>query len=194
MLRSQAHRIANTMARVQPFDTLFGRINAKDDTGQKSLVEVGDGSLIGTAQPVYLDHVAIDRITGFAADSKKFSTCALQSPRFQVRLRVRFTQRDLASLALFAFVFRDLCDGWLWVGGGVTRGFGHLKQVKATSMTLNCTSDFAVPPGFHSTAQTPARGRTRLTVDGPLDFYSLNWLWEQAEQAWKANPSQEGAA
>ena len=91
-------------------------------------------------------------------------------------------------------IVRDLCDGWLWVGGGVTRGFGHLKQVKATSMTLNCTSDFAVPPGFHSTAQTPARGRTKLTVAGPLDFYSLNWLWEQAEQAWKATPSQEGAA
>lgn len=194
VLRGQANRIANTMGRQTPFDTLFGTINEKDGTGRKSLIEAGDGFLEGDPKPVYLDHVAIDRITGFAADSKKFSTCALQSPCFRTRLRVRFSRTDLSAVALFGFVLRDLCEGWLWVGGGVTRGFGHLPQVKIQYLALNCTSEFTIPGSLlPDVKRLPFPGRTRLATSGPIEFYSLHWLWTEAEAAWNAIPA-KGAA
>ena len=195
VLSAQANRIAQTMGRKPLFNDLFGTINTTDGTGQKSILVVEDGSLDGKPSPVYLDHVAIDRLTGFAADSKKFSTCALQSPRFRTRIRIRFTQSTMGALALFGFILRDLCEGWLWVGGGVTRGFGYLPRATIQYVALNYTSDFTVPDTLLPNIKRlfPA-GRTRMATPGPIDFYDLNELWAEAETAWKATIPSEGAA
>jgi len=189
VLRHQALRIAKQRSQQKAFDTLFGTL--KNETGSKGRLEVPDGRLLDNPRPIYLDHVAIDRITGFAADKLKFATCGLESPSFETKLTLRFSHADLAALALFGFLLRDAIDGWLWAGGGVTRGYGHLAHTHITAVHLNLTDDFAPPGDFLPGADRHSgSGRTRFTA-GQIAFEDFQWLWTLAEAAWN---QQESAA
>src|SRR5205823_3645215 len=65
VLRSQAERIdAATGAELS--QVLFGWAKSEDQTGMRGLMEIGDGTFEGKPTRVFLDHVAIDRITGAA--------------------------------------------------------------------------------------------------------------------------------
>jgi hypothetical protein len=169
-------------------DDLFGSIKkdraTQTETGRKGAIEVSDGDLIGTPCPIYLDHVALDRITGFAADAKKFSTCGLASPAFSVTLRVHFGLSQLRRVAFLGFLLRDLQDGLLWAGSGVTRGFGHIHGASITAATLDLSEQFEIPENLARQAQARP-GRRRLTLPGPVAFHDLDWVWQRAEEAWR---------
>jgi len=98
------------------------------------LLSFGDGVLSETGvHRIKLDHVAIDRLTGFAADARLFNATALASPTFEVPLRLRwhgFNQEHLEDILLFLFVLRDLQQGWIWMGGKTTRGYGHVANAE----------------------------------------------------------------
>ena len=98
VLRSQAFRICDAAAIGPELATaLFGSARGpkKNQQGSKSLIEIGDARLDGAARPIFLDHVAIDRITGFAAGKMKFAQCALDSPDFVFRARLSAEYKHL---------------------------------------------------------------------------------------------------
>lgn len=144
VLRAQAHRIAQYAGREDAWKMLFG--TASGDTGQRGCLEIGDGELIGPARHVYLDHVALDRITQFPVDKAKFSFCALASPRFQVRVALRVTAQQLAAVALWRFLQRDLEQWRLAAGGAVTRGYGWIRQASVSEQRhALVTADWGIP-------------------------------------------------
>ena len=194
VLRHQAARIATTLGLKEAVGELFGEVQGK--SARRGLIEIGSGTLVGKPRPVYLDHVAIDRITGFAADKKKFATCGLQSPSFETFVRLRFREQHLHLVALAGFVLRDLFDGMLWCGGGTSRGYGFITGVSVRKTVLDLTPPLRQASGdSNPTAEeapddflaevhravTP--GRTRWEIAGdtiPFD----SWFWQRAEAAW----------
>jgi CRISPR/Cas system CSM-associated protein Csm3 (group 7 of RAMP superfamily) len=82
-----------------------------------------------------VDHVAVDRWTGGAAENLLFSVLEPRAAAWEpIRLRVdvaRFAHqlqdRDgHLAMALLLLVLRDLADGWLTLGFGGARGRGHI--------------------------------------------------------------------
>lgn len=184
-MQAHARRIATTLDVPDVANTLFGTIRDDKDGGQRGLLRVWPGVFTGpyvsvtkpqvASEPVreedrdqkepatvVLDHVAIDRVTGFAAENRLFSTLALASPRFDTSLVVRWRpgMDDPRSLALLLFTLRDMTDGWLWVGSRTTRGYGHLKQVSIQGGVLSTIRRQEVPQA--DTKKTPAVLYTRL--------------------------------
>ena len=132
VMRSHAFRIADSQNTGQePVEHLFGCVKG-DRSGRRGLLEVRDGK-VSRAETVNSDHVAIDRITNAAANTAKFEDCALNSPKIEVALGLRFTDdpEDLAAVALLLLVIRDLLDPdrrRIWLGSQTTRGYGLVKQ------------------------------------------------------------------
>jgi CRISPR/Cas system CSM-associated protein Csm3 (group 7 of RAMP superfamily) len=108
------------------------------------------GSLPGMSFAI-ADHVGIDRWTGGAADSLLFSVLepiATQWQPIKLRLDVRraaglVTAPDAHSdgrlaMALLLLLLRDLADGWVPLGSGVTRGQGQItvEQVRFSGTAL----------------------------------------------------------
>ena len=130
-LRSEAERIEETLdLEVDGIaETLFGTEDAQ------GLIRVEEGRLPEDeeAHHVLLNHVSIDRVTGFAADGRLFNAAALSSPCFDSELLVRWhadEEKHRQALALLFFVLRDAEQQGLWIGSRTTRGYGHAKQVK----------------------------------------------------------------
>jgi len=137
-VRSHAERIVTTLGCPEIATTLFGDVKQRAgvETGQRGLLSVGEGLHDGAVRGILMDHVAIDRVTGFAVDQKLFSALALASPAFKVPFLLRWHQEDeahRAALALILFVLRDMSDGLLWVGSRTTRGYGHLRSIQVKS-------------------------------------------------------------
>ena len=126
VLHAAGSRLTSTLGTPEledPAASLFGT------TERAGLLRVGDGSLEGDAHRVKLDHVAIDRFTGFAALGKLFDAVGLGSPEFRVDLLVRWRADEppeQRAVALLLFLLRDAGEGLLWVGSRTTRGYGHL--------------------------------------------------------------------
>ena len=132
-LRALADRIANTLG-ICPLSTvLFGH---KDAQG---LIRIEEATLSDEeAKPVLLNHVAIDRVTGFAATNLLFSAAALASPCFRSRMLVRWDQGDqtnLQAVALLLFALRDAAERGLWIGSRTTRGYGYVRAVEIERAT-----------------------------------------------------------
>lgn len=146
-LHSHIDRIATTLQCVEVAGSLFGTMKG-DDEGCQGALRVGDGKLVDAcgkpltpqeARTIWMDHVAIDRVTGFAADLKLFNCRALASPRFAVPLLVRWHDDDAlrrAAAALFLLALRDAERGLLWVGSRTTRGYGYLSELRLTGGQL----------------------------------------------------------
>lgn len=99
----------------------------------------------------FFDHVAIDRWTGGADDGKLFATVAPIPhdgfPWEPITLRVDVARlaagarpQDqqivvLGALTLLVLLVRDLADGYLGIGHGVTRGYGEISA-DLTDMTI----------------------------------------------------------
>lgn len=112
--------------------------------GQKTLLFVGEGRAGADVPAIVMDHVAIDRVTGFAVNEHLFSTQALQSPAFTSRLVVRWHDNDPVhgpvhrrAVALLLFVLRDAQQSALWLGSRTTRGYGHIKTVDIVAATVS---------------------------------------------------------
>lgn len=144
-LRAQAERICRTLGVTgkdpdwldTPVEALFG------STRRAGLLKVGD--LTGAkAEPVTLDMVAIDRLSGSAAGGAKFAVLAWEAPTLTGMLQlVRKKQvnhalsgkpgtdqppeTDSAAIGLFALVLRDLGEGDIALGYGARKGFGHVR-------------------------------------------------------------------
>jgi len=137
VLSTQAEKIVTTLGLDgnTVFVPLFGE-PLDEGQGRKGMLEVSDGSFI-SGEEVYLDHVALDRITQAAASGKKFSATALASPKFQVSIRLKYSPQEWRAAALAAFLVRDLCQGRLWAGGGTSRGYGCIRQTSIEESRLN---------------------------------------------------------
>lgn len=156
VIAERAKRIASTLgpAHEQVAEALFGFVREgtllpEEDKARRGLLHVGEGHLIDAnnndvapadVKTVLLNHVAIDRVTGFAADKRLFSTLALASPRFRTTCVVRWRHSDddeQAAVALLLFVLRDMQQGLMWAGSRTTRGYGHVKTVGLISAQLS---------------------------------------------------------
>lgn len=93
-----------------------------------------------------LDHVAIDRFQGGAAEQKKFDDCPIAgSPDDPIVLRGRFWIRHDLSPGEKDKIIKALCeirDGSYPLGGKGGIGYGWVGDVEI----LNPTSDFFLPP------------------------------------------------
>ncbi len=181
VLRSQGDRISATLGN-EASEVLFGSAKSGGTRGRRGFIEVGDGQLVKPAQPVFLDHVAIDRITAAAVDAKKFSLAALASPKFNVTIRLRYTEAERQVVALWGFLLRDLMGGRLWVGSGVTRGYGYIESADILEVTGNITRAIEGIPYVLETRG----GRSFFRSPGAQNFADLDWLWGTVQSAWGA--------
>lgn len=191
-LRAQAHRICRALGVPAVEEVLFGCAKGDSEASWKGCLEVGDGELDDKAARIYLDHVALDRITQFPVDGAKFSVSALASPRFRVSFRLLATREQQAAVALWRFLQRDLEAGRIWVGGGVTRGYGRLLSA---TFPADQQSHSLVHQDWPSLRESHTeRGRVRLeggwcrTLD-----QELTSAWQQARLAHNAPVDQEAS-
>ena len=142
VLRADAERIVKTLGLGDLADTLFGTER------HRGLIQVREGHTTGDEKSVLLNHVSIDRVTGFAADGRLFNVAALASPRFRSTVHLRWNHEDprhRAAVALLLFVLRDGEQRGMWIGSRTTRGYGYAKTVRIQaaewSLVVACTSD-----------------------------------------------------
>ncbi len=189
VLRSQACRIDHAIAG-NATATLFGWTDPITKKGAKGLIAIEDGALLGDPVPVFLDHVAIDRITGAAVNAKKFSQCALASPKFDLSISLQFTSdaADLLAVRLAAFLLRDLMEGRLWAGSGVSRGYGYISSGDLLSVRGDLVNSLAWRPPEKAVSRAGRPGRTILSQSGPFRFdeRALEWLWHALDSGIKS--------
>lgn len=104
--------------------SLFGDTDTRHAAGRIRFFDAA----VSEPKAVILDHVAIDRLTGFAADAKLFQEYVLVSPEIVSTLEVRWFPGEEAhrsGLRLLFQALRELSAGWLWFGGRTSRGCGH---------------------------------------------------------------------
>ncbi len=187
-LRSHAERLVSTHRgwNAELATRLFGKapsvVDGERFPGRKGLVRIGEGKLAGETAPVLLNHVAIDRVTGFAVDQRLFSAVALGSPCFESEFLVRWDPGDAterAAVALFLRTLRDAEDGLLWVGSRTSRGYGHvagLRIVRAATSLLERCEDVE-RECWRRVAQRPLTARTvddvARALAGAFDAKSL---------------------
>jgi CRISPR/Cas system CSM-associated protein Csm3 (group 7 of RAMP superfamily) len=156
VLRHEAIWIAGSDGLKEDLGLLFGTANERGG-GSAGRLEIEDGLLVGDARIVALDHVAIDRIVQGAADGKKFDAAALESPKFSVRLVMRFEKENARLVRwLRAWLFQ-MENGRLWAGSGSARGYGLTRKVKVTEATVDVVDDLGWKP--EGWAATPRNGR-----------------------------------
>lgn len=102
---------------------LFG--HAEGETGQRGKLAFHEADL-GTARPLSVPHVAIDRFSGGALDGALFSEDPVWKPGLPVRVTVALDELAPHEAALLLHALLDLADGALPLGGGSGRGCGRL--------------------------------------------------------------------
>ena len=187
-LRSDAERIAKTLDLDGLAQTLFGTENAQ------GLIRVGEGVLEGEPNPVVLNHVSIDRVTGFAAKNRLFDAEALSSPCFRSDLVVRWhadEESHRQAVALLFFLLRDAEQEGLWIGSRTTRGYGHARQVTIVKARWSLVDHpNATPPA--NDAPPPRRAETR-EAPTPITVATLATCLGFVQQAWTTVCPRPGA-
>ena len=134
-----SYDLANDVANVMfgSSDTGRGLLRFRDsyfvDTNDKKLDE-------GRLQR--REHVAIDRFSGGAKDSAKFTwQCVPQG--FLAELAIDFPDKEKYSECnnLIKHVVRDIHDGMIGIGAGISRGYGRL-------IVSNSKSEYILPVGI----------------------------------------------
>ena len=169
VLRHEAIWIAGANGLTGDLDLLFGTANEKEGGGSAGRLEIEDGLLVGDARMVALDHVAIDRIVQGAADGKKFDAAALESPKFSVRLAMRFEKKNARLVRWLRALLFQMEKGRLWAGSGSARGYGLIQTVKLTEATVDLVEDLGWKP--EGWTAVPRNGRRVYAVP------SLEPLW-----------------
>lgn len=130
--------------------------------------------------PIYkmLDFLAIDRFTGGGVDRAKFDALALWQPAFN--LSIFLENPEPWELGWLQLIIRDFEEGWLSIGFGSAKGFGHV-QLTDWSSTLGYLLPEDAPPGLMET-DLPSKNNgiyTTKTINantkGLLDM-TQNWL------------------
>lgn len=128
-IRHQALRIANTFSDKlgEKFvNELFGYVNK--DTAKKSRVRVNESEIVRDCKTMQKaltklhQRNKIDRFSGATIDGALFDARAIYGG--QVCLKIELINPSLKEKALMLFVARDLCAGFLAVGGGKNIGRG----------------------------------------------------------------------
>lgn len=114
----------------------FDNKEGTSNTLRKLLDDLNDSLANVNAQVDVATHVAIDRFTGGAAESALF--VALEPHGFiwePIRLLLdvdRLGDNPLPSIALLMTTIGELCDGWIPLGFGTTRGYGAIRVTDVT--------------------------------------------------------------
>ncbi len=181
VLRHHAYRIVNTLCgTTEVAGTLFGTASGDAAAivgGRRGLVCVAEGQVESNCEVLRMEHVAIDRVTGFAVEQHLFDTAALQSPRIRTEQLVRWVHDEAvhrAALALLLLVLRDMAASLLWVGSRTTRGYGHVKGLTFEPATISI-----VTRGSDGLERRGALERV-----GPADLTTL-WTRLEVGEAWK---------
>ncbi len=130
VLRAHSRKIERQLGLTGLCDVLFGAV--KGQSGQAGLVRVDDAIVDPDTPEILMDHVAIDRITGFSVVGALFQVVALQSPKYTVSIKLRWRPEHTLhaqAAALLLFALRDASKGLLWAGSRTTRGYGHLRDL-----------------------------------------------------------------
>jgi len=115
-----------------------GNKEGADGTLRKLLGNLNTSLAEAGAQVDVATHVAIDRFTGGAADGALY--VALEPHGFTwepIRLRLdleRLGDDPLPSIALLMTTIGELCNGWVPLGFGTTRGYG---AIRVTAVNIN---------------------------------------------------------
>ncbi len=140
-MRARAKRIAKSLDIGDTADILFGGKQEDKVASYRGLISIGEGKYLFRldaqrnlipAREIFMHHVAIDRVTSFAAVQKLYSVVALASPRFLNRIILRWHDSDVtstASAALFLITLIDIAERGLRIGGSTTRGYGNMKRL-----------------------------------------------------------------
>lgn len=71
------------------------------------------------------DGVGIDRFTGGSSPNAKFDLEVVTEAKFEAQLQL--VNFELWQLGWLAYVLRDLCEGWVGIGSGKSRGLGQVS-------------------------------------------------------------------
>ena len=91
-----------------------------------------DGNDIGESYVGIREHVAIDRFSGGAKDSAKFTwECVL--PGCHTELNIDFPEEEVfpECYNILKHVIRDINDGIVGIGAGISRGYGRLTLTES---------------------------------------------------------------
>lgn len=124
-IRHQALRIANTFSNKlgEKFvNELFGYVDG--NTAKKSRVRVNESEIEKALTKLHQRN-KIDRFSGATIDGALFDARAIYGGK--VYLTIELINSSLKEKALMLFVARDLCAGFLAVGGGKNVGRGVFK-------------------------------------------------------------------
>lgn len=81
------------------------------------------------------DGVGIDRFTGGSSPNAKFDLEVVTEAKFEARLQL--VNFELWQLGWLAYVMRDLCEGWVGIGSGKSRGLGQVSaQVRQVELVI----------------------------------------------------------
>jgi len=182
VLRHEANWIAGEDPNLQrQVQELFGFAKGNSG-GYAGRLRIFDGTLPKGIAPrlIALDHVAIDRIAGAAADGKKFDAVALESPLFLTTIQVQIESAQTPLLVWVRALWRQLAAGRLWVGSGSSRGYGLLAQAWLRSGELDVPLDSPLAKvQLHRTDPPPRPGRAHFAISQESQ---LSQLWEAVEQ------------
>lgn len=144
-LRSQAERILRTLGIDTPQGhdpTPWRRGDPHTDlaaflfgsAGWRGIVTTSDCLDQKKLKPVPHEMVAIDRFTGGGKDGAKFAVKVAECPTLAGSLRFDLTRLKKAeeaawpALGLFTLLLRDLAEGDISFGYGISKGFGQCKE------------------------------------------------------------------
>lgn len=133
-LRAQAARIERTLKNgdTAVTDLIFGI------TGMARLLSPDRFQPVSPGRAHRQEFVAVDRLTGGAADGMKFTIDAPMGACYRGCLTLeigRGKERLTSALGLLALVLRDWQDGRITLGYGRSKGFGRC-QARITELTL----------------------------------------------------------
>ncbi|MBI4650849.1 hypothetical protein HY745_06110 [Candidatus Desantisbacteria bacterium] len=122
------------------FGAMGGRISFSDAEPENKEKFKGHLKLI--------DHVAIDRFTGGAAQKKKFNSRPFfpnypeQDSSGDMKFLIRLEDFEEWHLGLVALLLKDLYNGQILIGYGKNKGFGRVKLLKGNITIEGLTYNF----------------------------------------------------
>lgn len=141
VFRHRAHFIINAVGSSKTAKTVTDYLFGSCDTG-RGIVWFRDSTFSGDTenQPPKIskrEHVAIDRFSGGAKDSAKFTwECVEPGSRTTLVIDAPKLKDYPESKKILMHIVRDLHDGIIGVGAGVTRGYGRLTLMNIKDLAV----------------------------------------------------------
>ncbi|MEX1027907.1 MAG: RAMP superfamily CRISPR-associated protein, partial [Candidatus Paceibacterota bacterium] len=127
-----------------PIERIFGK------TSQASALTIDEFTEEGRSSHRRQDFVAIDRLTGGAADGAKFDALFADRPKFRTTMQLDLNGLQPADVALLGLALRDLCGGSVPLGWGGSKGYGNYTGRLNLLGQAGVPSDWNVPETLYS--------------------------------------------